>query len=110
MTLKTELIRRVWEKVNAGRQGYKERLRYDDIERIINTFLEEIAQCMIDGEDINLRGFGSFVSNIRKGRIAHDTFNNQLIRLPERRVIKFNISKKIDKDVRGEKKYDRISE
>lgn len=72
MTLKTELIRRVWEKVNAGRQGYKERLRYDDIERIINTFLEEIAQCMIDGEDINLRGFGSFVSNIRKGSFLYN--------------------------------------
>lgn len=88
MILKPELIRRVWEKVNIGKSGYKERLKYVDIELIINEFLGELSQCMIDGEDVNLRGFGKFVSNTRKGRIAFDTIHRQKIRLPERRVIK----------------------
>lgn len=53
MILKPELIRKVWEKVNVDKVGYKERLRYVDIELIINEFLEELSQCMIDGEDVN---------------------------------------------------------
>lgn len=110
MILKPELIDRVWEKVNVGKQGRKERLRKVDIEMIINEFLNTLSQCMIDGEDVSVRGFGNFVSNIRKGRIAFDSINRQKIRLPERRVIKFNISKSIDKFIRGEKKFERIEE
>ncbi len=110
MILKTELIDRVWEKVNVGKQGRKERLRKVDIEKIINTMLDEMAQCMIDGEDIRIDGFGKFLSRIRKERIAFDSINRQKIRLPERRVIKFNISKGIDKFIRGEKKFERIEE
>ena len=110
MILKPELIRRVWEKVNVRKTGYKERLRYVDIELIINEFLEELSQCMIDGKDVNLRGFGNFVSNTRKGRAAFDSIRRQKIRLPERRVIKFNISKEIDKYIRGEKRFEVIDE
>ena len=110
MILKTELIDRVWEKVNVGKQGRKERLRKVDIEKIINTMLDEMAQCMIDGEDIRIDGFGKFLSRIRKERIAFDSINRQKMRLPERRVIKFNISKGIDKFIRGEKKFERIEE
>ena len=110
MILKTELIDRVWEKVNVGKQGRKERLRKVDIEKIINTMLDEMAQCIIDGEDIRIDGFGKFLSRIRKERIAFDSINRQKIRLPERRVIKFNISKGIDKFIRGEKKFERIEE
>ena len=110
MILKPELIDRVWEKVNVGKQGRKERLRKVDIEMIINEFLNALSQCMIDGEDVSVRGFGNFVSNIRKGRIAFDSINRQKIRLPERRVIKFNISKNVDNFIRGEKNFERIEE
>ena len=110
MILKTELIDRVWKKVNIGKQGRKERFRRVDIEKIINTMLDEMAQCMIDGEDIRIDGFGKFLSRIRKGRVAFDSINKQKIRLPERRVIKFNISKSIDKFIRGEKNFERIEE
>lgn len=106
MILKPELTRRVWEKVNVGRQGYKERLRYDDVELIINEFLKTLSQCMIDGEDVHMRGFGKFVSNIRKGRVGFDGIRKKKIRFPDRRVIKFNISKNIDTYVRGEKEFE----
>ena len=44
MILKPELIDRVWEKVNVGKQGRKERLRKVDIEMIINEFLNTLSQ------------------------------------------------------------------
>ena len=106
MIHKADLIRRVWEKVNVGREGYKDRLKLEDIELIINTMFREISQCMIDGVDVNIRSFGKFVSNTRKGRIAYDSMHRQKILLPDRRVIKFNISKDVDKHIRGEKKFE----
>lgn len=110
MVRKPELLRRVWEKVNIGKTRYRDRISQTDIELIINGFLEELSQCMINNEDISLRGFGSFVSNTRKGRIAFDSIRRQKIRLPERRVIKFNISKEIDKHIRGEKRFEIVDE
>jgi nucleoid DNA-binding protein len=110
MVYKDELLRRVWEKVNIGKTGYKDRIKQVEVELVINEFLEELSQCMIDGEDVNLRGFGKFVSNTRKGRIAFDTIHRQKIRLPERRVIKFNISKNVDKYIRGEKRFEVVDE
>lgn len=68
MILKTELIDRVWEKVNIGKVGRKERFRRVDIEKIINTMFDEMTQCMIDGVDIRLDGFGKFSSRIRQRR------------------------------------------
>lgn len=103
MIHKADLIRRVWEKVNAGREGYKERLRMEDIELIINTMFKEMSQCMIDGVDINIRSFGKFVSNIRKERIGFDQIHKKTVLLPERRVIKFNIAKDVDKIIKGER-------
>lgn len=110
MIHKADLIRRVWEKVNVGKNGYKERLKFEDIKLIVNTLLSEISQCMIDGVDVNIRSFGKFVSNVRKERIAFDSIHRQKILLPERRVIKFNISRDIDKDIRGEKKFKVVGE
>ena len=87
MILKTELIDRVWKKVNIGKQGRKERLRRVDIEKIINTMLDEMAQCMIDGEDIRIDGFGKFLSRIRRGRVAFYSINKKKIQITNIRVI-----------------------
>ena len=104
MIFKPELIDRVWKKVNVGKQGYKERLRKEDIEIIINTFLKEMSQCMIDAEDINIRGFGKFVSNVRKARIGYDQYRKKKMYFPGRRVIKYYIAKDVDQIIKKEKK------
>ena len=70
---KTELIRRVWEKVNVDSEGYKDRIKQVDVETIINTFLQEMSQCMIDGDDIVLKGFGKFMSKIRRARTTYNS-------------------------------------
>ena len=104
MVYKVELIRRVWEKVNVGKEKRKERLKHDDVEMIINTFLKELSQCMIDGEDIHMRGFGRFISKMRSGRTVYNTLCKKEIVLPERRVIKFDIAQDVDKIIKEERK------
>lgn len=103
---KTELIRRVWEKVNVDSEGYKDRIKQVDVETIINTFLQEMSQCMIVGDDIVLRGFGKFMSKIRKARTKYNSICKTELTFSERRFIKFNISKRIDKHIKGEEGHE----
>lgn len=102
MVYKADLIRKVWENVNVGKEGRKERLKQDDVETIINTFLKEMSQCMIDGDDIILRGFGKFMSKVRKARTTYNSICKTELTFPERRIIKFNISQNVDKHIKGE--------
>ena len=104
MILKTELIDRVWEKVNIGKVGRKERFRRVDVEKIINTMFDEMTQCMIDGVDIRLDGFGKFSSRIRQRRNGVNPKTQEPLVFPERRVIKFDVSKDTDRRIRGDKK------
>lgn len=99
---KPELVDRVWKKVNVGREGRKEKVKKEDIEIAINIFLEEMSQCMVDGDDISLRGFGNFVSKVRKARTTYNSMCKTELTFPERRFIKFNISKNVDKHIKGE--------
>ena len=94
---KTELIRS---------EGYKDRIKQVDVETIINTFLQEMSQCMIVGDDIVLRGFGKFMSKIRKARTKYNSICKTELTFPERRFIKFNISKRIDKHIKGEEGHE----
>lgn len=110
MIVKTELITKVWEKVNIGRVGYKERLRKADIEEIINTMFDEMTECMIEGVDIRIDGFGKFSSNIRKRRVGVNPKTQEPLIYPERRVIKFDVSVVTDKKIKGDKKFERIHE
>lgn len=100
MVYKADLIRKVWENVNVGKEGRKERLKQDDVETIINTFLKEMSQCMIDGDDIILRGFGKFMSKVRKARTTYNSICKTELTFPERRIIKFNISQNVDKHIK----------
>lgn len=103
---KTELVDRVWKKINVGRVGRKEKVKKEDIEIVINLFLEEMSQCMIAGDDIVLSGFGKFMSKIRKARTKYNVICKTELTFPERRFIKFNISKRIDKHIKGEESHE----
>lgn len=99
---KPELVDRVWKKVNVGREGRKEKVKKEDIEIVFNTFLQEMSQCMIDGDDIVLRGFGKFMSKIWRERTVYNSMRKTEITFPERRVIRFIISRNVDKCIKGE--------
>ena len=65
-----------------------------------------MSQCMIVGDDIVLRGFGKFMSKIRKARTKYNSICKTELTFPERRFIKFNISKRIDKHIKGEEGHE----
>ncbi|MGD1702735.1 MAG: HU family DNA-binding protein [Okeania sp. SIO1H6] len=63
---KKELIKRVSQQVNYDSQV---------VEEVINATLDEIYQCLKEGESVRLRDFGSFYIQVKKGKTSVFKFN-----------------------------------
>lgn len=72
---KKEMIRKVAEKNNMTKV---------QTEAVINTFLEEIEECVASGDKITFVGFGTFAPVKRAARTATNMYTNEKI------VPKFN--------------------
>ncbi|MBC8526845.1 MAG: integration host factor subunit beta [Candidatus Cloacimonetes bacterium] len=70
-----------------------------DTKIIVDALFNNIKDCMIRGEHIELRGFGTFKNKVRKPRIARNPNTNEIIKLPERVVPTFKYSKFLIKNV-----------
>ena len=64
-----------------------------DIEKILEIVFIEITEALRKGENIEIRGFGVFKTAIRKGRIGRNPKNSQSIQIPEKKAIKWKMSK-----------------
>ena len=64
-----------------------------DTKIIVDALLDNIKVSMIDGEHIELRGFGTFKNKVRKARIARNPNTKDLVNLPKRVVPTFKFSK-----------------
>jgi len=60
---------------------------------IVEKFMEQVKENMINGENIYLRGFGSFVHKTRKAKTARNISKNTTIVIPEHEVPVFKPSK-----------------
>lgn len=59
----------------------------------IEKFMEVVKDSMADGNNVYLRGFGSFILKTRKEKTARNISKNTTIRIPEHRVPAFKPSK-----------------
>ena len=64
-----------------------------DIEKILKIIFVEITEALCRGENIEIRGFGIFKTALRKSRIGRNPKNSKLIRIPEKKAIKWKMSK-----------------
>ena len=48
---------------------------------------------MYKGNNIEIRGFGSYKTVIRKARIGRNPKNSELVQIPEKKAIKWKMSK-----------------
>ena len=88
-------------KITSAYQILKETgIIQSDVADIVQMTLDNIAQELIEGRDIELRNFGVFEIKIRKsrkGRNPRDTRNEVII--PERAVVKFRAGKELKEAV-----------
>lgn len=66
----------------------------------VEKFMEIVKDSMSHGENVYLRGFGSFIIKTRKEKIARNISKNTTIRIPEHKVPAFKPAKVFLEDVR----------
>lgn len=59
----------------------------------VEKFMEVVKETMAGGENIYLRGFGSFVVRTRKEKTARNISKNTIIKIPEHQIPSFKPSK-----------------
>ena len=64
-----------------------------DIEKILEIIFFEISEALYRGENIEIRGFGIFKTVLRKARMGRNPKNSQLVQIPEKKAIKWKMSK-----------------
>jgi integration host factor subunit beta len=92
--IKSELIQKLAEK--------NPHLYQRDVERIVNTILNEIVRAMADGNRVELRGFGAFSVKYRKARIARNPRTGEPVHVGEKKVPFFKTGKELRERLNAE--------
>ena len=64
-----------------------------DIEKILEIIFLEIMEALCREENIEIRGFGILKTALRKARIGRNPKNLESFQIPEKRAIKWKMSK-----------------
>ena len=64
-----------------------------DMEKILEIIFFEITSALCEDKNTEIRGFGSYKVIKRKARIGRNPKNSELVKIPERKSIKWKISK-----------------
>ncbi|MET1253692.1 integration host factor subunit beta [Aliikangiella maris] len=84
---KSELIERL-----AARQT---QLSLKDVELVVKSILEHMAQSLAKGERIEIRGFGSFSLHFREPRVGRNPKTGQSVQLEGKYVPHFKPGKEL---------------
>jgi|TARA_B110000438_G_scaffold13375_1_gene12932 nucleoid DNA-binding protein len=80
------------------------------MEKILEIIFLEIADALCEGKNIEIRGFGMYKVAKRKARIGRNPRNSELVQIPEKKAIKWKISKaffnRLNKNFTENKKSD----
>tara|TARA_Y100000590_G_scaffold426160_1_gene534922 strand:- start:6734 stop:6982 length:249 start_codon:yes stop_codon:yes gene_type:complete len=63
------------------------------MEKILEIFFDEITEALCRGENIEIRGFGTYKVVKRKARIGRNPKNSEFVKIPEKKAIKWKMSK-----------------
>lgn len=73
-----------------------------DIEVIVKSILEHMAECLASGDRIEIRGGGAFSLNRRAARIGRNPKTGEKVHVPEKAVPHFKTGKdlreRVDRD------------
>ena len=66
-----------------------------ETEAVFNGIILSIKKALISGNRVDIRGFGNFILKKRNARIARNPLTQEEIRLPERYIPSFKVSKNL---------------
>jgi len=64
-----------------------------DIEKILDIVFSEITDALCRGENIEIRGFGTYKIIKRKARQGRNPQNSETVQIPAKKAIKWKMSK-----------------
>ncbi|HEK85981.1 MAG: HU family DNA-binding protein [Candidatus Saccharicenans sp.] len=82
--IKADLVEIVSKELNISKQ---------EAELGVNLFFESIKEAILKGEEIEIRGFGSFRFRQRAPRSGRNPRTGQLVEVPPKKVLYFKPSK-----------------
>ena len=85
--IKSELVQKIAEKNPL--------LYHRDIERIVNTVLDEIINALKEGDRVELRGFGAFSAKARNARTGRNPRTGESVEVVAKRVPFFKTGKEL---------------
>ncbi len=83
---KAELVERI-----ADRTGVSKK----DTGVVVNMILDNIGHALLDGDKVELRGFGSFKVKSRRSRIARNPRTGESVTVPAKQVPYFKASNEL---------------
>ena len=91
---KSVLIEKVTEKVEG--------LTRNQTEIVIETVFESIKKALIQGEKIEIRGFGNFRLKTRNPRKARNPKTGETVEVPGKKVLYFKVGKALKESLNTE--------
>mgnify|MGYP000213883693 FL=1 len=70
-------------------------LRADEVEKVVDTFFEEIEQRLAQGGRVELRGFGAFSTRQREARQGRNPRTGASVAVPGKKVPYFKPGKEM---------------
>ena len=64
-----------------------------DVEKILEIVFSEITKALCRGENIEIRGFGTYKITMRKARIGRNPKTAKTIQIPAKKAIKWKMGK-----------------
>ncbi len=74
-----------------------------DLNKLIDIILKEIKNTLNRDEGVELRGFGTFRTNIQKQSIRRNPKDGTKVNVPEKKIIRWKMSKDLFKKLNNEK-------
>ena len=87
---KTELIT-----ITAENSGLSKK----DAERVLNAAIDAITASLVNGDKVQISGFGSFETKDREARMGRNPHTKEAIAIPATRVPTFKASKALKDNV-----------
>ena len=81
-----------------------------DAEKIFKIIFSEILEALSRGENVEIRGFGTYKTIKRKARIGRNPKNSQPVQIPEKNAIRWKMSKTFFNQLNKSFTEDKISD
>ncbi|MFW6132206.1 MAG: HU family DNA-binding protein [Candidatus Aminicenantaceae bacterium] len=93
--IKADLVNQIAKEMNISKQ---------EAETGVDFFFKAIKNAILNGEEIELRGFGSFRFRDRKGRSGRNPRTGEPVNVPPKKVLYFKPSKILKQMINNENK------